>query len=136
MQTIPGIGPVFAAVLIAEIGDVACFAGPGRLCSWAGLTPRRRASDTKVHRGPITKQGSPLLRRACVEAVRRSGADTPMRRLKDRIVDCRGTTARNVAKTAAARRLLTRVCYALCDGAVRCLTKPDPARAGRNAADA
>ncbi|GAB2823080.1 IS110 family transposase [Streptomyces chlorus] len=136
VQTIPGIGPVFAAVMVAEIGDVARFAGPGQLCSWAGLTPRHRASDTKVHRGRITKQGSPLLRWACVEAVQRSGADTPMRRLKDRIVDRRGTTARNVAKTAAARKLLTLVYYALRDGEVRCLTKPDPARAGRNAADA
>ncbi|MGW9499037.1 transposase [Streptomyces prasinus] len=127
VQTIPGIGSVFAAVMVAEIGDVARFPSPGRLCSWAGLTPRHRASDTKVHRGPITKQGSPLLRWACVEAVRRSGADTPMRRLKDRVVNRCGTPA---------RKLLTRVCYALRDGAVRCLTKPGPARAGRNAAGA
>jgi transposase len=62
VQTISGVGPVFAAVPVAEIGDVTRFTGPGQLCSWAGPTPRHRASDTKVHRGPITKQGSPLLR--------------------------------------------------------------------------
>ncbi|MER5918453.1 IS110 family transposase [Streptomyces sp. NPDC001982] len=123
VQTIPGIGPIFAAVMVAEIGDVTRFAGPAQLCSWAGLTPRHRASDTRVHRGPITKQGSPLLRWACVEAVQRCRADTPMRRLKDRIVDRRGRKARNIAKTAAARKLLTLVYYALRDGEVRALAK-------------
>ena len=77
VQTIPGVGPVFAAVMVAEIGDATRFASPGQLCSWAGLAPRHHASDTKVHRGPITKQGSPLVRWACVEAVQRCSADTP-----------------------------------------------------------
>ena len=45
------------------------FALPERLCSSAGLTPKHRESDTKVVRGPITKQGSKLLRWAAVEAV-------------------------------------------------------------------
>lgn len=38
---------------------------------WAGLTPRHRESDTTVHRGRITKQGSRPVRRAAVEAVQR-----------------------------------------------------------------
>jgi hypothetical protein len=41
------------------------------LCSWAGMTPRHRDSDTKVHRGRIAKQGNDLVRRAAVEAVQR-----------------------------------------------------------------
>ena len=63
IQQIPGIGPVLAAVFVAEIGDVGRFTGPAQLCSWAGLTPRHRESDTVVHRGHITKQGSKLVRR-------------------------------------------------------------------------
>ena len=47
-----------AAVFVAEIGDVHRFTDPAQLCSWAGLTPRHRESDTVVHRGHITKQGS------------------------------------------------------------------------------
>ena len=66
---LPGLGPVLAAVAVAEIGDVSRFPGPGQLCSWAGLTPRHRESDVKVARGHIAKQGSPTLRRAMVEAV-------------------------------------------------------------------
>ncbi|GAB2833775.1 IS110 family RNA-guided transposase [Lentzea nigeriaca] len=39
IQQVPGIGPILAAVIVAEIGDVHRFAGPRQLCSWAGLTP-------------------------------------------------------------------------------------------------
>src|SRR5579862_8614990 len=56
VRALPGIGPVLGAVIVAEIGDITRFAGPGQLCSWAGLTPRHRESDTKVTRGHITKQ--------------------------------------------------------------------------------
>ena len=71
VQAIPGVGPVLAAVFVAEIGDVSRFASAARLCSWAGLTPRHRESDTTVHRGHISKQGSRLVRWAAVEAVGR-----------------------------------------------------------------
>ena len=39
IQQIPGIGPVLAAVFVAEIGDVRRFAGPAQLTCSAGLTP-------------------------------------------------------------------------------------------------
>jgi transposase len=57
IQAIPGVGPVLAAVFVAEMGDVHRFAAAPQLCSWAGLTPRHRESDTTVRRGPITNQG-------------------------------------------------------------------------------
>lgn len=69
IQTIPGVGPVLAAVFVAEIGDVHRFPRPANLCSWAGLTPRHYESDITVRRGHITKQGSKLVRWAAVEAV-------------------------------------------------------------------
>ena len=62
IQQLPGIGPVLAAVIVAEIGDIRRFPGPGQLGSWAGLTPRHYESDTKVIRGHVTKQGSRMLR--------------------------------------------------------------------------
>jgi transposase len=67
IQTIPGVGPVLAAVFVAEIGKGHRFAAAPQLCSWAGLTPRHRESDTTVRRGPITKQGPRLVRWAAVE---------------------------------------------------------------------
>jgi len=121
LQQIPGVGPVFAAVFIAEIGDISRFATPSQLCSWAGLTPRHRESDTTVHRGAITKQGSPLVRWAAVEAVQRAPKSSAMGRTYQRIVDRRGTTAKKVAKIAAARKLLILVYYGMRDGFIRSL---------------
>jgi len=128
---LPGLGPVLGAVAVAEIGDVGRFPGPGQLCSWAGLTPRHRESDVKVARGHITKQGSPVLRWAMVEAVQHQPAGSPPRELRDRITDRRGGEAKNIAKIAAARKLLTCVFYAMRDGEVRSLTA-----AGRALAEA
>jgi transposase len=120
IQAIPGVGPVLAAVFVAEIGQVGRFARPQQLCSWAGMTPRHRESDTKVHRGRITKQGNQLVRWAAVEAVQRvqGGAIGATRA---RLTERRGA---NIAKVAAARKLLTLVYYGLRDGHIRCLARP------------
>jgi transposase len=69
IQAINGIGPTIAAVLVAEIGDVARFRSAQALCSLAGLTPRHRESEITVRRGRITKHGSRLVRWAVIEAV-------------------------------------------------------------------
>jgi transposase len=127
---LPGTGPVLAAVAVAEIGGISRFPGPGHLCSWAGLTPRHRESDLKVARGHITKQGSPILRWAMTEAIQHQPAGSPARELKDRITARRGSQAKNIAKTAAARKLLTCVYYAMRDGEVRSLAAPPALQAG------
>ncbi|WP_213457446.1 IS110 family RNA-guided transposase [Rhizomonospora bruguierae] len=119
IQALPGVGPVLAAVFVAEIGDVTRFARPQQLCSWAGMTPKHRESDTKVHRGRITKQGNTLVRWAAVEAVQRVHTG-PIARTRTRIGERRGN---NIAKVAAARELLTLVFYGLRDGHIRCLAQ-------------
>ena len=122
VRALPGLGPVLAAVIVAEIGDISRFPSPGQLCSWAGLTPRHRESDTKVARGHVTKQGSPILRWAMVEAIQRQPDRQPAARAQGphhRPPRCQ--EARNIAKAAAARKLLTCVFYALRDGQVRSL---------------
>jgi transposase len=113
---IKGIGPVLGAVFVAEIGDVNRFASADRLCSWAGLTPKHRESDLSVHRGRITKQGSRLVRWAAISRAR----DTSVAGLYARVAARRGA---NVARVAAARKILSLVYYGLRDGEVRCLAK-------------
>jgi transposase len=120
IQQVPGIGPTLAAVFVAEIGDAGRFADPAHLCSWAGLTPRHRESDTVVHRGHITKQGSKLVRWAAIEAVQRQQTTAKISVDKDRIEARRG---KNIAKVAAARKLLTLVYYGLRDGHIRALDR-------------
>jgi transposase len=123
IRAIPGIGAVLAAVFVAEIGDVHRFADPTRLASWAGLTPRHRESDTTVHRGPITKQGSRLVRWAAVESVQILPKHTRIGAVRERVGARRG---RNIGVVAAAREQLELVYYGLRDGRVRAL-HPQPA---------
>src|SRR3981081_4758910 len=103
IQQVPGVGPVLAAVFVAEIGDIHRFAGPAHLCSWAGLPPKHRESDTVVRRGHITKQGSKLVRWGAVEAIQRQPDSTKISADRKRIESRRGD---NNAKVAAARKLL------------------------------
>lgn len=119
IRQLPGIGPVLGAVICAEIGDAARFGRPGQLCSWAGLTPRHHESDLKVIRGHVSKQGSRMLRWALTEAIQHQPAGAWPQEVKEAIIARRGADARNIAKTVAARVLLTEVFYAMRDGHVR-----------------
>jgi transposase len=121
IQAVPGVGPLFSAVFTAEIGDVTRFRTPAQLASWAGLTPKHHESDTTVRRGPITKQGSRLVRWAAVEAVQRQAAGTKLRADFTRITANHGDTAgaRKIARVAVARKIVTLVFYGLRDGTIR-----------------
>ena len=68
LMTIPGIGPITAMFIIAEIEDISRFPSYRNLSSYAGLVPCLDASADKSRTGRITKQGSPYLRSAVVEA--------------------------------------------------------------------
>jgi transposase len=118
VQAVPGVGPVLAAIFVAEVGDVHRFSSPAHLASWAGLTPKHRESDTVVHRGPITKQGSTLVRWAAVEAAQGARNAGWLDATRTRIAERRG---RNIATVAVARKLLTLVYYGLRDGHIRAL---------------
>lgn len=119
IQQLPGVGPVLAAVMVAEIGEVTRFTSARHLCCWAGLTPRHRESDTKVRRGRMTKQGSPLLRWAAIEAVQKIPADAGwLVATREQIAARRG---KQIATVAVARKLLTLVFYGLRDGHIRAL---------------
>ena len=124
VQAIYGVGRLFAAVFVAEIGDVTRFDSPKALCSWAGLTPKHKESDIHVHRGRITKQGSRLVRWAAIEAVARYHGGAPFRDRFEAIAERRGNNRANVA---IARKVLTLVYYGLRDGEIRSLAVQEAA---------
>jgi transposase len=124
IQAIDGVGRTIAAVLVAEIGDVDRFRSAEALCSWAGLTPKHRESDTTVRRGRITKQGSRLVRWAVIEAVSRYHGGPALAPGFRRLAERRGT---NKARVAVARKVLTLVYYGLRDGEIRCLAQAQAA---------
>ena len=105
-------------MFLAEIGDVHRFSGPDKLASWCGMTPKHRESDTHVHRGRITKQGSRLVRWAAIESVQILPRNTVVGAMRHRVGERRG---RNIGAVAAARKQLGFVYYALRDHHVRAL---------------
>ena len=67
LQTIPGIGPVIAATILAESAGIERFS-KARHAAFAGLVPRVRSSAGKARIGHITRCGPPLLRWALGQA--------------------------------------------------------------------
>jgi transposase len=104
LTTIPGVGPVTINVVLSELGEVSRFASSKAVCAYVGLVPRVRQSAGKGKDLGITKQGSPLLRWALVEAawrvIRQSAA---WRRIYEKIKMRAGGKK---AIVAVARRLL------------------------------
>jgi transposase len=68
LTTIPGVGFLTAATLLAELADASRFATAGQVSAYFGLVPRVRSSAEVAHYGRITRAGSPHARRALVEA--------------------------------------------------------------------
>ncbi len=63
LLTIPGVGIITAATVLAELGDLRRFATGRQLAAFAGLSPRRHESGTSVHgRTRMCKQGNPSVR--------------------------------------------------------------------------
>lgn len=74
---IPGIGPVTAAVLLAELPNIAEFTPKG-LAAFAGLSPQEHSSGSSVRRpGRISRMGSERLRRALYMAALSSKRRNP-----------------------------------------------------------
>lgn len=107
LKTIPGIGDVLAATIMAEIGDIQRFAHPKQLHAYAGLAPRVRNSGEKSWHGPITKQGSAWLRYAAVEAVVCMARTRHDSDLKDYYRTVQANRNQQTATVATARKLLT-----------------------------
>lgn len=63
LLTIPGIGKLTAARLLAEMGDIACFEDAPQLAAYAGLNQKGFRSGSSVHKKTrISKEGRALLR--------------------------------------------------------------------------
>jgi len=65
IESIPGIGNLTAAILMAEIIDINRFDSASELASYAGLSTQRRQSGTSVRgRSRLSKIGNATLRKA------------------------------------------------------------------------
>ena len=63
LDTVPELGPIGAATIVAELGDPAAFEHPDQWLKLAGLHLARHQTGQTDGRKRIAKQGRPLLRR-------------------------------------------------------------------------
>jgi len=128
IQQIPGIGPVLAAVFVAEIGDVHRCAGSALLTCWAGLTPSHHESD---HSAPRPDHQARLAPGAV--GGDRIGEDPAGHQsigaIREQVAHRRGN--RSIGAVAAARRELELVFYGLRDHHLRALHHHPAACAAR-----
>jgi transposase len=109
LQTIYGVGPIVACHLLAEIGDARRFRRADQIVRVAGLDPVVLDSADSRRRGKLSKQGSPHLRWALIQAAQHAAihpASSPdgdhYLALRDRIGAQRAavSTARRIGKRA------------------------------------
>jgi transposase len=132
LQSIDGVGPRLAEMVVAQIDDPKRFANARQVGAYAGLTPRRYQSGQSDRHGRISRCGSGQLRRLLVQVAwgmlqhNREG-NAIFQRL------CKGQkTRRKQAAVALARRILVWCWAMLRDG-----TRWDPGRlSGARRADA
>jgi len=58
LEEIPGVGPIVATALVAEVGDWDAFRSGRNLAAWIGLVPKQHSTGGKERLGSITKQGN------------------------------------------------------------------------------
>ena len=104
LQSIPGVGTVTVDVVVSELGDVRRFRSQKKVVAYAGLVPGCRESAGKRKDLRITKEGSPLLRWALVEAAWRLVRCSA--RWRQTFENLRKRCGRKRAVVAVARRLL------------------------------
>ena len=114
LEQIPGIGPVAAAVIIAEIGlDMSRFPTPAHLASWAKFAPGINSSAGKTKGNGSTGHGNRYLARVLGEAAAGVGrTNTFLGARYRRLVRRRG---KNKALVAVGRSMLVIIWHVLAD---------------------
>ena len=112
LLTIPGIGLVTAAGILAVVGDIARFPRPAKLVSYLGLDPKvRQSGDRPAHGGHISRAGQAhargLLTEAAHAAVRAPGP------LATFFIRLRARRGAGIATVAVARKLAVLVWHLL-----------------------
>lgn len=81
ITTIPGIGIILEAAILAEIGDINAFSTPEKLLAFAGAEPSTYQSGKfTATRTPMVKRGSRYLRNALYLAVNSAFMHNPTMR--------------------------------------------------------
>lgn len=110
LRTIPGIGPLTAIGILAELGDIRQFKKLDQLRSYVGLVPSVYSSGEKTQTRGMTPRSKQLLRSYLIEA-----AWTAVRRdiVLQQYYRCHTGKPSNKIIVKVARKLLNRVWYVI-----------------------
>jgi transposase len=116
LRTIPGVGPRLAEAIVALLDRPQRFHKASEVSAYVGLVPKELDSGETVRRGPITKQGSRLLRSLLVEVAWAGLRHNPWVRETYQRISGGKKSRKKIAIVAVARRLLVRCWAMLRDG--------------------
>jgi len=109
LLSLPGVGPVSAATILAYVGDIDRFSSARQLCNYAGLVPKMDCSGQRNVIGGISHRGNPHLRKVMVQGAWANVFSKTSSPLKDKYERLSQTKPKQVAVVAVARELLTLV---------------------------
>lgn len=66
LESIPGVGPITASVIVASVTDGRQFQNGRQFAAWLGLVPRQNSTGGKARLGRITKWGDSYIRKLLV----------------------------------------------------------------------
>ena len=112
LHTIPGIGIIGAATILAEIGDISRFKNSSALVAFAGIDPTvRQSGEFNSTHNHMSKRGSPYLRHAIfLAATTCSFHNSPLNAYYKKKRD---QGKHHLTATGAVARKLTTVIYAV-----------------------
>ena len=112
LHTIPGIGMIAAATILAEIGDISRFKNSSALVAFAGIDPTvRQSGEFNSTHNHMSKRGSPYLRHAIfLAATTCSFHNSPLNAYYKKKRD---QGKHHLTATGAVARKLTTVIYAV-----------------------
>ena len=112
LHTIPGIGIIGAATILAEIGDISRFKNSSALVAFAGIDPTvRQSGEFNSTHNHMSKRGSPYLRHAIfLAATTCSFHNSPLNAYYKKK---RAQGKHHLTATGAVARKLTTVIYAV-----------------------
>lgn len=112
LHTIPGVGVIGAATILAEIGDIHRFTNAASLVAYAGIDPTvKQSGEFNSTHNHMSKRGSPYLRHAIfTSAATCAFHDSPMNAYYKKKRD---QGKHHLTATGAVARKLTTVIYAV-----------------------
>ena len=118
LMTIPSIGPLTAAAIVATVPDTSAFACGREFAAFLGLTPRQNSTGGKERLGRITKMGDRYLRKllvvgACATLIHRKAHNDALRVWADRLMARKPVKYKFKLTAVALANKVARIVFAL-----------------------